>query len=114
MDIFDGQALADMLADPDAAWIAEQYLEIPADAWPVSSLDEEYTAARDRWLVNDAAPQNYADFLSIKRGLRTATYEDEAKPDISRWLKAMGCFLHDGVPDRLKQKVRYEVAVGVT
>ena len=112
LDIFDGQALADMLADPDAAWIAEQYLEIPADTWPVSSLDDKYIEARDRWLTNNMTPQNYADFLSVKQGLRTATVEDDAKPDISRWIQVMGSFLHESVPNRLKQKARYEIAVG--
>lgn len=112
LDIFDGQAIADMLADPDAAWIAEEYLEIPADTFPVASQDDQYLEARDRWLTNNAVPLNYADFLSVKRGLRTATYEDEAKPNISGWLKAMGSFLHDTVPDRLKQRARYEIAVG--
>ena len=112
LDIFDGQGIADMLADRDTAWIAEQYLEIPADAWPVSLVNDKYNPlARDRWLTNNTTPHNYADFLTIKQGSRPATFHGEAKPDISQWIKAMRHFLNDSAPDRLKQRARYEIAV---
>jgi hypothetical protein len=112
LDIFDGQAIADMLADRDTLWIAEQFLDLPADAWPTpSSLDEHYTSLRERWLLQGAAPQNYADFLDIKDGLRTATGKADAQPDLDRWIEAMRLFLADVVPTRLKQKARYEIAV---
>jgi hypothetical protein len=51
LDIFDGQAIADMLADRDTSWIADRYLEIPSELWPPALLDEHYTSSRDRWLI---------------------------------------------------------------
>ena len=82
LDIIDGQAIADMLADRDTGWIADKYLEIPSELWPAALLDEDYTAERDRWFSQKRTPENYADFLEIKRGLRTATFEDDAKRDL--------------------------------
>jgi hypothetical protein len=112
LDIFDGQAIADMLSDRDSLWIAEQFLDLPADAWPTpSALDEQYTSLRERWLFRGEIPHNYADFLDIKEGLRTATGEAHAKPDLDRWIDAMRLFLAEVVPSRLKQKARYEIAV---
>jgi hypothetical protein len=111
LDIFDGQAIADMLADRDTSWIADKYLEIPSELWPATSLDEHYTSAHGRWLVRKQTPENYADFLEIKRGLRTATFEDDAKRDLGGWIEAMRDFLAEGCPVRLMQKARYEISV---
>ena len=111
LDIFDGQAIADMLADRDTGWIADKYLEIPSELWPVTSLDEHYTSLRERWLTQNQTPENYADFLEIKQALRTATFEDDAKRDLGGWIGAMRHFLADGFPERLIQKSRYEISV---
>jgi hypothetical protein len=111
LDIFDGQAIADMLADRDTSWIADKYLQVPSELWPATSLDQQYTDACDRWLVKKPVPQNYADFLEIKQCLRTATFEDEAKRDLSSWIEAMRRFIAGGFSDRLVQKARYEISV---
>lgn len=111
LDIFDGQAIADMLADRDTSWITDKYLEIPSELWPATSLDEHYTLSRDRWLTQNQSPENYADFLEIKQGMRTATFEDDAKRDLGRWIEAMRSFLADGFTERLAQKTRYEISV---
>jgi hypothetical protein len=111
LDIFDGQALADLLAERDTFWIAEQFLSIPADEWPEESLSEQYQALRRRWITQQEKPQNYAEFLDIKQGLRTATFDDAAKPDLSCWLELMRNFVSDGFPDRLIQRARYEISV---
>lgn len=111
LDVFDGQALAEILAERDTFWIAEQYLSIPADEWPEESTNERYRDLRARWVVGDERPQNYADFLDIKQGLRTATFDEPSKPDILSWLALMRDFVADGFSDRLAQKARYEISV---
>jgi hypothetical protein len=111
LEIFDGQALADLLSDRDTFWVAKQFLSVPADAWPEEPVDAHYASLRAKWIGTEAKPENYADFLDIKQGLRAATFEEEAKPDIIGWLKAMSLFLTGGVPDRLAQKARYEITV---
>ncbi|MCC8976240.1 hypothetical protein [Bradyrhizobium brasilense] len=111
LDIFDGQAIADILAEHDTAWIAEQFLSIPADEWPADSTSEEYQALKTRWITQREKPQNYAEFLDVKQGLRTATFEPSAKPDLLSWLCVMRDFVSDDLPDRLVQKARYEISV---
>jgi hypothetical protein len=111
LDIFDGQALADILAERDTFWIAEQYLSIPADEWPAESTDEQYRALRERWITRGDTPQNVAEFLDIKQGLRTACFEELAKRDLSSWLRLMRNFFNENTSTRLVQSARYEISV---
>ncbi|MBR1281352.1 hypothetical protein JQ597_04790 [Bradyrhizobium sp. AUGA SZCCT0177] len=111
LEIFDGQALADLLAERDTFWIAEQFLSVPAEEWPAESTDEQYKALRNRWITQRMQPENYADFLDIKQGLRTASFDEQSKPDLSSWLNLMRRFVSDDISSRLVQKARYEIAV---
>src|SRR5215831_2464109 len=93
LDIFDGDGIAELLADREIAWIAEQFLSIPSDAWPKEPVDAHYALLRERWIAGSRRPQNYADFLDLKRGLRTATFEEVARGDIVHWINSMASFL---------------------
>jgi hypothetical protein len=103
LDIIHGQTIADMLTDHDISWIADPYLDIPSEFWPTTALDEGYTTARDRWLKQNRAVENYADFIEIKRGLRTATFE-EARRDLRRWIEIMRGFLAEEIFRPLETK----------
>ena len=112
LDIFDGNTIADMLADTDARGVAFEHLEIPSELWPApGTLDPEYSVSRTRWLSRKQRPLNWADFFEIKLGLRTATFNEEAKPDLPNWIATMKTFLYGQSPPRMAQKARYEVSV---
>lgn len=112
LDIHDGQAIADQLSDADTFWIAGQYLSIPADFYPAERRDEDYAKLRSRWLdANAEAPVDYADFLDIKRGLRTATHEASVRQDLEQWIAKARGFEADAPSRQLRQKARYEIAV---
>lgn len=111
LDIFDGQAIADQLSDSDTFWIAEQYLSVPAEFFPREVFDKAYEERRARWLQHTTPAINYADFLDIKMGLRTAAHEEAAKPDLAGWIKRMREFTEENVSSRLRQKARYEISV---
>lgn len=111
LDIHDGQAIADQLSDPDTFWIASQFLDIPAELYPVEESDDAYAALRRRWLVDKATVSNHADFLEIKEGLRSATREEPLRPDLQGWLGLMGVYLEASTSERFRQKARYEIAV---
>lgn len=111
LEILDGEAIADQLADPDTFWIASQFLNIPAETWPQDETDEAYVELRQRWVQDRSVPVNHADFLEIKDGLRSATREEAHRPDLLRWLEIMRAYLDATPSERLKQKARYEIAV---
>jgi hypothetical protein len=111
LEIFDGLAIADLLSDADTFWIAEQFLSIPADFYPSENTDNFYKERRDRWLGERRPVRNYADFLDIKIGLRTAVREEPAAIDLLGWLDRMREFTGDASGFRLRQQARYEIAV---
>lgn len=112
LEIFDGQAISDQLADPDTFWIAEHYLSVPSEFFPVVTVSPAYDRLKEHWLGSDRRVQNFADFLDIKLGLRTSVKNQEAKADISGWLRLMRALLEQPNPAGLKQKPLYEIAVG--
>ena len=112
LEIFDGQALSEQLTDHDVWWIAQEYLSIPADAFPkYLSPKEKYSNLRRRWLEEHLEPLTFADFVEIDAGLRQSMYEKELRADLPPWLAKIREFLRDGCPERMRRKVQYEIAV---
>ena len=112
LEIFDGQALSELLSSADVFWIAEEYLSVPADYYPQPRESESrYERNRSHWFLEEQVPTNYADFFEIKYGLRCATFEEKLKPDLSRWIKLIEQFAVPGSSIQLKRKASYEIAV---
>ena len=112
LEIFDGKALAEELTHPELFWLAEQYLSVPSDMYPMSEGDDaRYSEYKARWIADSATPSNYADFFEIKYGLRRATFSKPLKPDLSNWLKAISLFFAAASPPELRRRAIYETCV---
>jgi hypothetical protein len=112
LQIFDGQAIAELLSERDTFWIAQEYLRIPAELMPSSADDPDwYRNAIDRWSGRDPIPISQFDFLEIKWALRRATFHLEARPELLLWIKRMECFVAAEVPRSLQRTALYELAV---
>ena len=112
LEIFDGQALSELLTEPSLFWIAIEYLGVPADIYPRSEeTDARYVSNRQKWLVNDESVANYADFAQVKQGIRKATFEDDLRPDLSGWINKMEEFSAESFPMPMRRKAVYEVCV---
>jgi hypothetical protein len=112
LQILDGQALSEQLTDHDVWWIAEEYLSIPADAFPRNFTEgDRYSILRNRWLEDSRVPNTFADFVEIDAGLRHAMYEKGCRTDLLPWLSKMRELLREGCPESMKRKVQYEIAV---
>ena len=109
LQIFDGAAISDVLTDPDTFWIAEQYLSVPSDAFPAPVVNERYAELKQRWISDDATPENFADFIEIKFGTRLA--RTDAQVDLEAWIRKLRAFIGNGFPPRLEQRARYEICV---
>jgi len=86
LQIFDGQAIADQLADPDIFWIAEQFLDVPSEFFPPVEAEDAYDVLRRRWITGDQRVRNYADFVEVKRGLRWSIRAKELSADTPHWI----------------------------
>ncbi len=96
LEIIDGLALAEFLAEPDLYWIAQQYLRLPAELAPgeVNQPDEVdlpvwYVDLREYWQDPVRAPSNLGDMFDLRQGLRHATPPGPARGDLDGWLALM-------------------------
>jgi len=113
LEILDVQAIAEQLSDAHVFWIAEEYLHIPNDLFPEPRVFPEsaYSEARKRWLEEERIPYSFADFVSIKYGLRSSTFEADLKPDLKRWIAVMERLLTSGQSEALSRRAKYEICV---
>lgn len=110
LEVFDGQAIASLLAEPAHFWIAEQFLGIPADMFPAVESDAEYGRLKERWLGGDRTISNYSDFVEVKRGLRQATFNADLNPHLGSWLSLME-EVAKSQEDQIQRRALYEIAV---
>jgi hypothetical protein len=115
LEIHDVYALGQHLADADLFWVAERYLNIPAELRPepedVPGLADWYVESLARWRTRAQMPAGLGDLIDIKDGLRQSTSDEDARPDLPFWLALMREFLPEAHPEWLRQRARYEVAV---
>ncbi|MCI4591124.1 hypothetical protein MOK15_13610 [Sphingobium sp. BYY-5] len=110
LEVFDGQAIADLLAEPETFWIAEQFLSVPADMFPAVEADADYAALRRRWFDEVREIGSYSDFIEVKRGLRRATFSPELRADLGLWSDLLKETLGKFGPV-IERKALYEIAV---
>lgn len=111
LQIFDGTAISEWLAEPDIFWIAQEYLHLPLDVAPAGELENGYIEHRKKWHLRDALPISRSDFFEIKAGLRNATIDENARTDLNFWLDKMSAFFTSEVPRDLVRDAAYETAV---
>lgn len=112
LQVFDGQAVAEMLADRDTFWIAQDFLRIPSEMMPRAEDDPNwYSELGNRWTNKKPFALSRADFIEIKAGLRHATFNLNVRSDLNKWLTLMGYFLAEDVPRQLQRTAAYEVVV---
>ncbi|HEX2909850.1 MAG TPA: hypothetical protein VH186_03510 [Chloroflexia bacterium] len=116
LEIQDGQAIAELLADREIFWIAERYLSIPAEIYPVVNMEDEdewYKSVLDKWkerVANAQSSTNHADFVEIKNAIRYISSSTQPGRDLSFWLSLLESFIQSNHL-LLKRQAIYEVSV---
>lgn len=114
LHVVDGQELSNTLTDQDLVWLAEAHLGLPAHMVP-DPPDErqptwyEHTLAamrtrQVRWYTPGA-------FAEVRDGLRHATFEPAARPDLPEWIGYIAEFVTEGRNPDLVSRARYERVV---
>jgi hypothetical protein len=109
LEILDGEAITSLLSDYDLYWIAEQYLGIQSDLYPMPKHNEWYKEYRDKW--NKATPISAKDFLEIKCALRRSTFIKELKIDLPFWILKIETYINKPDLDDLARRANYEIVV---
>ncbi|MCY4617131.1 MAG: hypothetical protein OXD50_01055 [Chloroflexi bacterium] len=117
LEIHDAESISNLLARPDGFWIAERYLSIPAEIRPSpndepSDLGTDYGERRRRWRMLQSPIPTAGDFYDLAVGLRYATFELPARPDLPFWIGLIRQLLAEpDLSDRLRHRATYELAV---
>ena len=114
LEIHDGQAISEYLTDQDVFWIAERFLNIPAELYPTpppKDSEQWYFKLLEAWKQEENHPNNYADFSEVKAAIRHATFTDSAKKDLPFWIGQMESLIQSTPFDILKRKATYEIVV---
>jgi hypothetical protein len=113
LEIHDGQALAENIAQKDVFWIAARYLSIPSEIYPrdLFSADESYEQARANWQTASVDCASYPQFHELKGLLRYATWEESVKQDLPFWIARIQEFNGTECPLALARRAIYEAAV---
>lgn len=114
LEIYDGQSIAELLSERDIFWIAESFLDIPAEIYPPAPEGREskwYDNLFDNWKSSDQSPYNYADFIELKSAIRHATFTESIRKDISFWIGLLDKLRENSSLNQLKRRCTYEIAV---
>ena len=110
LEVFDGQAISQMLADRETSWIAKRYLSLPSefviDSGAVSPTWFSEVLAKDY----DHERPTSADFFELKDAVRYATWRPEYHSDLAELLKKMQAFRNHAFKE-IQRKVIYETFV---
>ena len=112
IEIFDGNAIVNLLVERELFWIAVKYLDVSSEIYPRNDDEEDsYIKSLEYWRADETPILNYASFHEIKESMRHAVFAtDNAKQDIPFWIKTLEKFLDDDFGD-MKRRAMYEIAV---
>ena len=110
VDVIDGEGLADLLAGQNLFWAATEHLAIPAELAPESTELAEYGNNLGTWQDRTEDPRTFGDLLSLRDGLRDATFTAEHREDLPFWLSRMRLLLNSQSAE-IARRARYEVIV---
>lgn len=114
VEIYDRQAIAELLVDREVFWIASQFLGVPADMFPMPPLEsseEWYSETRAAWQSGEGALLTFSGFAMVKSAVRHATAEPALASDLPMWLDALSAFEVEDVAEPLRFRSTYERAV---
>jgi hypothetical protein len=113
--ILDGAWITEQLSAPELFWIAERYLDLPADLRPEPSptdsdpLPGGYDETRTRWQRRAPPPSTRGDFFELRQALRFASEPGPGRPDLPFWLHRISQLLETDDAE-MALRVHYELA----
>ena len=114
LEIYDGNAISELLCDREIFWIAERYLSIPAEIFPRAPENDEdawYIAVLSKWKERTPSGNNFSEFAELKGAARQAFYNESLRQDLPFWLNLIETHFVDSSFGELKRRAVYEVCV---
>jgi hypothetical protein len=113
VEIFDGTAIAELLADRTLYWLAREHLHVPLATFPNEDENRPSWYGDDlaRWHRQGASPTSMGDLTDLTGCVRYATRTSAARGDLEFWISKLEVLLGPGVPERIRSDAIYEIAV---
>lgn len=111
LEIYDGQAISELLAHREVFWIAEKYLGIPSEIFPPLEKDDWYTVHLQKWKQTEPRQNNFSDFEEIRLAGRHAFYSDGLRQDLPFWIGLIKEHYLESQFDDLRSRAVYEASV---
>lgn len=113
VEVFDGNGIAELLAQRHLYWIARSHLNLPERDLP-SPVDPPawYAMELHRWQpTSDASVATAGDAIEIKSCMRFATESQDARRDLPYWLDLAESILATAsLPEVHQMGLRYDIA----
>jgi len=110
LEIFDAQAISELLCDDDTFWIAVRFLDIPSELLPEAQLTESwYSDLRVSWAKSSTRISIFSDFIDLKRASRHAAFHEDYEADRSFWTGVLEREVRSVIPSSLRSKIAYEL-----
>jgi hypothetical protein len=108
LEVFDGEFLAENLADKDLFWIALEYLQVPSSLYPAVD-DVDYIKVKGLWENRKIEYPNFAVLDELRNLGRRALFDGNTKHDLVFWLGKLEELLTLSASAEFKRKVLYEL-----
>jgi hypothetical protein len=112
LEIHDGNAISELLADREIFWIAVTFLSIPAEIFPrapESDDDRWYESVLSRWKGKQPTGKNSSEFSEIKLAARQAFHHERLRQDLPFWIGLIERTFLDSPFSDLRRRAIYEV-----
>ncbi len=112
--VFDGQAIAEHLADREIFWIAVEFLSIPLELYPNPPIDkseEWYNIDFKKWKEKKIPALTYGEFIDVRTLARFSKDSEKYKQHLPFWIGVVENFIHEEAPRSIRRRAIYEVVV---
>ncbi|WP_342328071.1 hypothetical protein [Pedobacter sp. FW305-3-2-15-E-R2A2] len=109
LEIFDAQALAMQLCDPDLFWIAAQFLNVSSEVFPERLEENWYEVLKKEYQQRKRPLSTFQEFEEVKGAIRHIYKKDQLKSDLTFWFPKLDEVISNPLlPSQLVRKSIYE------
>ncbi len=114
LEVYDAEAISELLTAPDVFWIATRFLDVPSELYPKPRAQLEdpwYELTAAAWHGDSTPLPTFAAFAELKSATRYAIESPDHRQDLPFWLSKLETFVSGDVLPPLRYRAIYEIAV---
>lgn len=111
LEVYDANAIAELLVARDVFWIAERYLGIPAEIFPAAFSESQtwYAKVLSKWKGQTPSGKSFSEFVEIRLAGRQAFLRADLRQDLPFWVHLIEDKFLASPFDAIRRRAVYEV-----